>query len=414
MGEDMPNDHFSDGPIRSYIIGLQQQMVRQIDSLTGDDLQNSNLESLQNALVQQYWITIPQFDESNIRHERYEKARPIIYGSRTVTHRGTIFVFYVPYEGDENLFYYYPGSSYATVGDGIEVAIQGNELVFTIWREADLENATRASHAISSSFKYALSIYQGNVQRHEKEVGRYNNELATQIAAQIQNRLKKLQTDEEISKSLGYPLRERPDNPHTFEIPAIRQRIAKQELNSSRQKPLSLSMANYEQILMAIQSMAQIMEYNPSAFSEMDEETLRTLFLVPLNLHFTGDVSGETFNFAGKSDILIKHKGKNIFVAECKFWKGPKSFHDAIGQLMNRYVSWHDTKTAILLFNRNGNFSRVLKQIPEIVEKHSLYRSNMDSQIETQFRFMLAHPSDPEQEVMLTVMAFEVPNLGTE
>jgi hypothetical protein len=37
---------------------------------------------------------------------------------------------------------------------------------------------------------------------------------------------------------------------------------------------------------------------------------------VQLNRHFEGAATGETFNHRGKTDILIRVDGKNIFIAE--------------------------------------------------------------------------------------------------
>jgi hypothetical protein len=41
--------------------------------------------------------------------------------------------------------------------------------------------------------------------------------------------------------------------------------------------------------------------------------------LVQLNGQYEGQATGETFNFQGKTDILIRVDGQNIFVAECKY-----------------------------------------------------------------------------------------------
>src|SRR5260370_4966399 len=54
----------------------------------------------------------------------------------------------------------------------------------------------------------------------------------------------------------------------------------------------------------------------------MGEEDLRTHFLVQLNGVYEGQATGETFNFEGKTDILIRADGGNIFIAERKFWSG--------------------------------------------------------------------------------------------
>jgi hypothetical protein len=86
--------------------------------------------------------------------------------------------------------------------------------------------------------------------------------------------------------------------------------------------------------------------------------------------------TGETFNFQGKTDILIRVEGKNVFIAECKFWKGEKAFLLTIDQLLS-YLSWRDTKTAILVFNRNADFSAVIAKIAESVPTHPNFKRDL-------------------------------------
>src|SRR5437773_386517 len=126
-----------------------------------------------------------------------------------------------------------------------------------------------------------------------------------------------------------------------------------------------LAADEYENILSIIKNMVRVMEQSPHAFENMAEEDLRTHFLVQLNSQYEGGATGETFNFQGKTDILIRAEGRNVFIAECKFWGGEKQFLDTIDQLLS-YLSWRDTKTAVIIFNRNANFSNVLKKITEI------------------------------------------------
>jgi hypothetical protein len=70
---------------------------------------------------------------------------------------------------------------------------------------------------------------------------------------------------------------------------------------------------------------------------------------------------------------LIRKDGKNVFIAECKFWKGEKAFGETLDQLLS-YLSWRDTKTAVVLFNRNADFSAVLAKIAEIAPRHAHFR----------------------------------------
>jgi hypothetical protein len=154
--------------------------------------------------------------------------------------------------------------------------------------------------------------------------------------------------------------------------------------------------------------MVAVMERSPQAFAEMGEEDLRWHFLVQLNGQYEGQATGETFNYTGKTDILIRVDGKNIFIAECKFWRGPKALIDTIDQLLG-YASWRDTKTAILLFNRDRNFSAVLAKIPSVVENHLCFKRKISVEDETIFRYVFHQPDDPNRELLLAILAFDIP-----
>jgi hypothetical protein len=65
------------------------------------------------------------------------------------------------------------------------------------------------------------------------------------------------------------------------------------------------------------------------------EGDLRQVLLVALKPSYPGQVTAETFNFTGKTDILVRHDDRNIFIAECKIWSGAKGFAEAIDQLFN-------------------------------------------------------------------------------
>ena len=109
---------------------------------------------------------------------------------------------------------------------------------------------------------------------------------------------------------------------------------------------------------------APVIERSPNSFASLDEESIRTHFLIQLNGHYEGSATGETFNSSGKTDILIRVDNRNVFIAECKFWDGPKSFSEAIDQLLG-YLSWRDSKCALLILNKRKNSSAVRKKMSE-------------------------------------------------
>ncbi len=94
----------------------------------------------------------------------------------------------------------------------------------------------------------------------------------------------------------------------------------------------------YEFILSTISNMVEVMERSPRAFENMEEENLRQHFLVQLNGQYEGNATGETFNYQGKTDIFLRVEDRNVFIAECAFWRGEKSLKDKIDQLLS-YLS---------------------------------------------------------------------------
>ncbi len=167
-------------------------------------------------------------------------------------------------------------------------------------------------------------------------------------------------------------------------------------------------MDDYEHILSVLTNMVVVMEQSPRAFKGMGEEDLRTHFLVQLNGHYEGQATGETFNYEGKTDILIKAEGKNIFVAECKFWTGPTGLTKALDQLLS-YTTWRDTKTALLVFNRDRSMSTVLKGVDETAIEHPNFKVKQETVLETEFRYVFGHRDDVNREITVTVLVFDVP-----
>lgn len=73
------------------------------------------------------------------------------------------------------------------------------------------------------------------------------------------------------------------------------------------------------------------------------------------------------------------------------------------------YATWRDTKTAILLFNRTKNLSDVLARIPVVMEAHPNCKGTLGIEGETRFRYIFAHRDDPNRELLVSVLVFEVP-----
>jgi hypothetical protein len=225
-------------------------------------------------------------------------------------------------------------------------------------------------------------------------------------------RKEKILKDREMVASLGYPIVRRGDAPATYKLPMKRKtiRITKPipSAGSFEVEP-ELGMEVYEEILGILNSMVSVMEKSPRAFRTLEEEDLRWHFIVQLNGQYEGQASGETFNFEGKTDIIIKAGDKNVFIAECKIWDGPAKLTEALDQLLNRYLTWRDTKVALLIFNRNRDFSNVIRTIRETVPLHSAFKKELGVLSDTSSRYLLHHPNDRNREIILTALAFDLP-----
>jgi hypothetical protein len=203
----------------------------------------------------------------------------------------------------------------------------------------------------------------------------------------------------------------RRDQPLTFTAPAKRREspARRPRVTTEAYKPEPvLEEAEYQHILSVMRSMSLVIERNPAQFASLDEETIRTHFLLQLNGHYEGSATGETFNASGKTDILIRVENRNIFIAECKFWRGPKGCNEAVDQLLS-YLSWRDTKGALLIFNKTRDSGAVRQKIHEVMEVHPAYRRTISRDPNGDARYIYVKESDPGREIIITTQLYDIP-----
>ncbi|MFW9876568.1 MAG: hypothetical protein ACFFG0_26025 [Candidatus Thorarchaeota archaeon] len=314
------------------------------------------------------------------------------------------FTLVIPFEGNGNLLYYRPSLIIFTK---IEGEVINNE-IHLYFVDSGRGNFKRE---VDQTIKYVEQY----IESMNKNILEFNNSLERFIRNEIIKRKNKLQSIESKSQTLGFPIKRRGDPPKTFQVP-IKQKEIKLVPPADRTiaKPApTIATEIYESILEICQSMSLVMERNPKTFREFDEESIRDIFLLVLNAFFKGEASGETFNKKGKTDILIRHKNANIFIAECKFWAGPKVLHETIKQLLG-YCTWRDTKTAIFFFNKSVNITTILKKIDEEVKKDDNYKGdyniqNVNLKKQGVYGYKFSLPEDKDITLFLTILIFDIP-----
>lgn len=165
----------------------------------------------------------------------------------------------------------------------------------------------------------------------------------------------------------------------------------------------------YSDILRIIHDVGKQFERLPATYTGKNEEQLRDHILLILEPNFEGSATGETFNKTGKTDILLRYEGSNVFIAECKFWRGEKAYIATIDQLLG-YLTWRDSKAAIVLFVSNKDFTSVLNTVKEVTPKHRNFLRSYGEYDETWLRYGIHLDGDPNRELKLAVMLFHIPS----
>lgn len=237
------------------------------------------------------------------------------------------------------------------------------------------------------------------------QIDEFNGSLRTRVPAAIDARRQRILNRRGALASTGLPVRQRPDAPRTYQAPGMTRRPRPTPPSSSTMPaaPLEPVLIDdfYEHILSVIRAGARGIERARNAFAELGEEDLRHLFLFSLNTHYAGAATGEAFNAEGKTDILVRVEDRNVFIGECKIWKGSSGFSDTIEQLFG-YTTWHDTKAALIIFVREKGLTGIIGKARQALEEHAQFKRWRDAP-EGELRCEMAWPGDDERTVDLSV-----------
>lgn len=389
----------------------QQRVKNEIDSQSSNYILNVSERDYSQHIIDKYAIDAPVLHADKKQVEvgdaQINVAGRFDYvvdrGEGPVYVKGTAINVSIPFDGDSKLLNLTLPSTYYQSPKGDVV---GNEIHLMYSRlkqdqnslKGELENDIKRLERCFTELKNIIEQYNGTLEFIVKEA--------------ITKRKAKLLADAQLVESLEIPLKEVEGGSPTFTIPLVRKKIAvvKPTVANNDFRPEPTMMPdNYEGVLSLVKHLSLVIERNPHTFVSMKEPDIRNIILVLLNAVYEGTATGETFNGSGKTDILLRHEGQNLFIAECKFWKGKKELTGSINQLLN-YITWRDTKTALIIFNRNKDLTSVIQRIQESVKEHPCYKQELGVSETTTFRYKFCRQDDTNKEFFLTVLVFEVPD----
>jgi len=403
---------FSSRELRDLMEANRATMLQEVERIEGNRILNTAPADLARYLVEKYSFNPPSLEREswNVSETeaqidvRYDQHRWIMDRSRPFLIPGQKIEIEVPIQGDPDLLYA-QASTFSSSPPRAEIRGQSLFLTYQIAHDSPQRDIRKEAERVLDEIERCIGWLRSDL------LG-FNLVLPAQAAQAILARRTRILANQGRVAALGIPLKSRPDAPKTYTVPNVRRKIVPTlpiATTAAYEPEPALDMGNYEHILSVIQNMTHVMERSPSAFKSMGEEDLRQHFLVQLNGQFEGMATGETFNVIGKTDILLRANGKNVFIAECKFWRGSKHYRETIDQLLG-YTAWRDTKTAILVFNRGTSMSTVIDAIKTETPSHDNFKGAVKWSHESGFRFMFRHNDDPNRELMLTVLVFDVPS----
>jgi hypothetical protein len=403
-----PPSLFSGMALAQKATDITAMIKAQIENASLGWLTAQSADDLMQGLYSEHAPVLPVLNRSGAEAEQYEAYVPPFLqpsghyanGDRV---QGTVYSLTVPFIGNAEYFQYAPNvtdSSKPTgrIGDGyIRLEIAGPNLTVA---------------QIEKYFDNMQDNIDHYLLRCKETLNSFTQSFPLTIHPAIRTRIAKLRQDSAVIGGLKYNLKVRDDAPRTFEAPTVRRKIlpivsAKPPLKGELTPTLAED--HYQHIISILVLMNRVMERSPKAFARMGEEDIRTHYLVQLNGHYEGNATGETFNLEGKTDISVRIDGTVIFVAELKFWDGPKSLREAIDQLL-KYVTWRDTKTALVVFARKKDFSKVVDSAVAETSLHPNFKSGPTKCADTRFRYAFKNKNDPDREFSLTLLLFDVPS----
>tara|TARA_B100000809_G_scaffold264413_1_gene320179 strand:+ start:2013 stop:3218 length:1206 start_codon:yes stop_codon:yes gene_type:complete len=400
MMENLFNKHY----LQDFINDYRKKLNEDIDSLEITDSTNtediiSNLKS--RATIHPINIREPKPSEPRETTRQRQNDWGESYSQKVYEIYVTI-----PFDGNKDLFYCMPYSSTVVYLDK-GVNITSNHI------SAKIVLTELDSTKFNSEVNGIIGTLKTNLPQIHSEIKLWNDSLDSFIRQSIEKRKGVVSKKHSFMEQIGLKINPISDD-YLTPNPIIKKKIPQPVSETSATKkeliPI-LQESVYKDIKEVIYNTGQAIERKPSLYIDKYEEDLRDVFLLFLETRYESTTGvGEAFNKKGKTDILLKYAkdGTNLFVAECKFWKGKKSFLNAIDQLFG-YLTHRDSKTALIMFVDQKELTTVMETAKKEIENHPQYKEHVIDNYNTSISYKMTLPDDSKKSIQMEVMFFHFP-----
>ncbi|MGK2886689.1 MAG: hypothetical protein ACSLE8_18255 [Rhodococcus sp. (in: high G+C Gram-positive bacteria)] len=399
---------FSNNDLSSVLDATSQAAVAEVQSWDEDQLLAQSETEIVSYLMDKYSVRCPVLKTDEIEVDEPVDMQQQVQGyGRMILVPATRVVVHVPFDGDSEFFKMRPNSftfnpPSATVRDA--------ELQF-IYEDREFQPEQLRQRLDSEIAEIAKWLTWSR-----EMADAHNERLRAEFQRAVTTRKERLLANRSMASAIGYKIRRRGDAT-TVSVPAKRRTLRTepkrpQTVRSGYEPEPALAEADYEEVIRIITASGRQLERVPATAAKLGEEERRDMMLVSLNTQFEGEAGGEMFNGSGKTDILVRVRDRNIFIGECKIWRGQGSFCDAIDQLLS-YVVWRDTKAALILFIPNADATAVIDKAHEALAAHDRCIRAIDSSDPVSRRdYVFMGDRDMAREVHLALLPFVIPANG--
>ncbi|WP_425236355.1 hypothetical protein [Ulvibacterium sp.] len=386
-----------------------KEMTDEINSKSNDYILNVDEDEWKEYFVNKYDFTpLTLFPEqATVKFKGKRKIKKEQFG-RVYESESYRFELSVPYTGYYFLFMLIPSTR--RIHHPMVNVPSSDSGILT----AEFEMYDQNEKQFEYDKKHLLDGIMANVPNINNDLQRFKADVSSTFDTVYKRKKEKVLSENSFFEKINIDIDKKTDK--IFKVPIAKKKkipepiVDKKSTKKFTETP-AMDDAFYADIIEVIYTFFKSVEKKPSTYKSKDEEGLRDYVLPTLETRYDNtSVTGETFNKGGKTDILIRYKdGTNLFVAECKYWKGEAVLHETINQLFDRYLTWRDSKVAIIFFVKNKEFSKVLATIKEIIPKHEYFVRENGSNGESSFSYIFHFPTDKEKFIYAEIMAFHFP-----
>ncbi len=401
---------FHDGPLDNALEAQVRALVEEVRAAPEEHLRQVDQEAWAAALARRYAVEPPALHREDWHQDpvsetqvdvSQDQGRAISDRSRPFYRQGFRARVHVPFSGERDVFFLRPNQF---TFNRPRAAVGGDAVVIDVVYLPDREVDIRARvEEVLGGLEQWLGFGRPQIEEH-------NGRLHGQALAAIHERRARLEEAARRVKESGIPVRAPDDVRMSIaEVIVRRPNPLPARAAGGRPMPLEPSLGDevYADVLAIIRQTARDMERRPAAYAGLGEEELRHHLLTPLNVSYRGQATAEAFNQRGKTDILLRHEGQNLFIGECKFWSGAKGFLATIDQLFG-YAAWRDTKLAVVMFVREKDLSAVVEKARKALATHPNFKAEGVAADETELRARMSWPGDEARLVDLNVFLVHI------